>query len=176
MKGLKCQLFNQDRLWSSMQPPVVKNCTIKKSFNLIIDIPFDLQHVLWGVLTSFNWIFSHLKGTSTNVGRYIERTVQTSDVTQNGQYKRRTLHRTDSTNVGLYIDRTVQTSDWDKRQTSTNFGPVQTSDRYQYKRRTLHRSDITNVGRYIDRTVQTSDGYIHKNYVGLWWVWKKNTA
>ena len=47
-----------------------------------------------------------LIGTSTNVGRYKGRTVQTSD---------------------------FLASDWDKRQTSTNVRPVQTSDGYIYK-------------------------------------------
>ena len=54
--------------------------------------------------------------------------VQTSDgtnirLTNVGQYKRRT-----STNIGP-----VQTSDQYKRQTGTNVGPVQTSDGYIYK-------------------------------------------
>ena len=54
--------------------------------------------------------------------------VQTSDgtnikLTNVGQYKRRT-----STNVGP-----VQTSEQYKRQTGTNVGPVQTSDGYIYK-------------------------------------------
>ena len=50
--------------------------------------------------------------TSTNVGRYQGRTLQTSD---------------------------LQTLDWYKRRTSTNVEPVQTSDEYIYKekRRTL---------------------------------------
>ena len=50
-------------------------------------------------------------------------------LTNIGQYKRQT-----STNVGP-----VQTSDQYKRETGTNVGPVQTSDGYIYKekRRTL---------------------------------------
>ena len=62
-------------------------------------------------------------GTSTNVGpykrrTYKRRTVQTSD-----------LQTSDRTNVGQDKGRTVQTSDWYKRQTGTDIGLVQTSDR-----------------------------------------------
>ena len=49
---------------------------------------------------------------------YKRRTVQTSD-----------LQTSDRTNVGQEKGRTVQTSDWYKRQTGTNIGLVQTSDR-----------------------------------------------
>ena len=49
---------------------------------------------------------------------------QTSDFTKVGQYKRRTVQPSD-----------LQTSDWYKRRTSTNVGPVQTSDGYIYKKK-----------------------------------------
>ena len=55
---------------------------------------------------------------------------QTSDATNVGQYKRRTHKRQTSTNVGP-----VHTSDQYKRRTSTNVGPVQTSDGYIYKKK-----------------------------------------
>ena len=65
---------------------------------------------------------------------------QTSDVTNVGQYKRRTHKRqtpqtSDSTNVGRTNVGQVQTSDQYKRQTSTNVGLVQTSDGYIYKKK-----------------------------------------
>ena len=80
--------------------------------------------------------------------QFKRRTVQTSDRTNVGPYKRRT-----GTNVGPYNRRTVQTS------------VLKTSDRKnlgQHKHQTVETSDRTNVGPYKRRTykhqtIQTSD-------------------
>ena len=64
-----------------------------------------------------------MTGTSTNVGRYKNKTYKRRTVQTSDQYKRQT-----STNV-----RPVQTSDQYKRQPGTNVGPIQTSDGYIYK-------------------------------------------